>query len=420
MRSVLFISYNFPPHGGPGVQRSLKFVKYLPRFGWRPLVITTTAESAQVRDPTLFDDVPADTFIARFPGFSIHRLQQAAKRYKLDKAVVLANILLQLPDAARWWASSARHGVLEIVRRERPDLIYSTSGPYSAHLLGRWLRRRTGLPWLADFRDPWSKNLLMPYPPGYRWLNARLERRVLATADRIACVSQPWLSELQRNLRHDADKFVVLTNGYDDADTKPLARRPPHDCFTIVHYGTFYRNRRPDHIVSAVRELVHNGRIPVEQLRLVFIGSNARDVVPDEPPFELVGYLPHRQLDAYREAADLLLLILSPTRDNIGNHSGKIFEYIAANRPILAVVPPGGVAEELICATRTGHPVGGDSTAIARAIETLYFQWKDSTTEWNPNWEVIRQYTRVRITRRLAHEFDIMVQKSREQFTVQK
>lgn len=408
-RRVLFIAYNFPPHGGAGVQRSLKFVKYLPEFGWEPLVITAAGDAAFALDPSLLEDVPAYTFIERFPGFSIQRLYGQAKKYRVEKAVVLANVLLQLPDAARFWAHSVRQPALEIIRRERPDLIYTTSGPFSAHLLGRWLRHRTGLPWLADFRDPWSRNLVTPYLPGYRQVNARMERRVLAAADRIACISQPVLSGLQQNLGRDAEKFFVLPNGYDDDVIKPLPKREPHDRFTMVHYGTFYRSRRPDQIVAAVRELVQSGRIPVDELRVVFIGRDARGAVPDEPPFERIDYLPHGELEAYRGAADLLLLILATSRDNAGTYSGKIFEYIASNRPILGVVPPGGVAEGLIRETRTGVTVNGDFTAIAGAIETLYVQWKNDTTPWNPDWEAIQRYTRRRLTERLAEEFESMI-----------
>lgn len=411
-RRVLFIAYSFPPDGGPGVQRSLKFVKYLPRFGWHPLVISTTAEASYVQDPTLLADIPPDTFIERLPGFSIPRLHRAAKRSKLGKAVVLTNVLLQFPDAAMFWARSVRRRVLEIVSRERPDLIYTTSGPYSAHLLGRWLREQTGLPWLADFRDPWSKNLLTPYLPGYRRLNARLERRVLATADRIACVSQPWLDDLRRNLGRDEDKFFVLANGYDVDDIKPVDRLPPRDRFTIVHYGSFYRNRRPDQVVAAVRDLVHSGRIQLGEFRVVFVGRNARDVVPEEPPFEAVDYVAHRDLSAYRQKADSLLLILDTSPENVGKHSGKIFEYIASNRPIVAVVPPGGVAEDLILETRTGIPVGSDSAAIADAVENLFVQWKNGITAWDPDWDVIKQYTRHRSAQRLAEEFDSMIREA--------
>lgn len=410
MKQVLFIAYNFPPHGGAGVQRSLKFVKYLPDFGWRPLVISTTADAALIQDPTLLDDLPANTFIKRIPGFSIARLQTQAERYQLQKAAVLANVLLQVPDTVRFWARRAYTECLQLIHDEKPELIYTTSGPYSAHLLGRWLRAKTGVPWLADFRDPWSKNLLMPYPPGYRWLNAQIERRVLATADRVVCVSQPWLDDLQQNLGREPEKFTVIPNGYDDADIQPLPSPEPHERFTIMHLGTFYRNRRPDQTIAAVRHLISSGRVPVEQLRVVFIGRNARDQVPDEPPFETVDYVPHKELDTYRQQADVLLLILATSADNVGNHSGKLFEYIASNRPILGILPPGGVAEELINETQTGLAVDGDVKAIADGIESLYQRWKSGAMSWQPNWDIIQQYTRRHLTHKLATEFNILLE----------
>ncbi len=405
---ILFIAYNFPPHGGAGVQRSLKFVKYLPEFGWQPLVVTTTADASLVQDPSLAKDIPPQTPIIRVPGFSISRLQTKATRYHLRRAAVALNILLQLPDATRFWAHQARKTVARLIKEEKPQLIYTTSGPYSSHLLGLWARKQFQIPWFADFRDPWSQNLLLPYPPGYRTLNRIMERQVLATADRIACVSEPWLMDLQANLGCCTEKFMVLTNGYDDTDIHPY---PPTTTthFTLTHMGSFYRNRRPHKVVAAIKQLTASNRIPASKLRVLFIGKNARQHIPSAPPFITHDYMPHKQLDQFRQQSNAFLLILATSPENIGNHSGKLFEYIASNRPILGIVPPGGAAQQLIAETNTGIAISDEIDMITQAIEKLYDQWQSKCVSWDPDWDKIQQYTRRNLTAQLATAFNEMV-----------
>lgn len=405
-KKVLFVAYNFPPHGGAGVQRSAKFVKYLPDFGWQPLVVTTTADAGPVQDQSLLEDIPTDVPVWRIPGFSISRLRNRLACYGLGKLATVINLLLRIPDPALFWARNTHSTISRIIEKEHPQVIYTTSGPYSSHFVGMWARRRFHIPWFADFRDPWSRNLLMPYLPGYRALNRRIERQVLAEADRVACVSEPWLDDLRKNLGEQPEKFIVLSNGYDETDIQPLPAPAETDRFTLTHLGSLYRNRRPDALIQAVKLLVGSSRIPVSEARVLFIGKNVRHSVPDAPPFETQDYVAHKELDHFRAQTSVFLLILATSSDNIGNHSGKLFEYLASNRPILGIVPPGGVAEQLVKKTRTGITVGGDVYAIADAIETLYRRWKSGASDWNPNWDLIRQYTRRNLTSRLAAEFD--------------
>jgi glycosyltransferase involved in cell wall biosynthesis len=237
-------------------------------------------------------------------------------------------------------------------------------------------------------------------------MNRRMERQVLAAADRVACVSEPWLNDLFANLGKQREKFIVLPNGYDDEDIQPSPLPGPGDQFTLTHLGSFYRNRRPDQIIQAVSRLIADGRIPTQALRVQFVGKNARSFVPDTPPFIVSDYVPHDELDTFRAQSHAFLLILATTHDNIGNYSGKLFEYLAANRPILAIAPRQGVAQQLIEKTRTGIVVSEEPAEIAWAIETLYRQWKANYPDWKPAWEIIQQYNRRSLTARLASEFD--------------
>ncbi|HUV12587.1 MAG TPA: glycosyltransferase family 4 protein [Acidobacteriota bacterium] len=405
-RDAVFVAYNFPPHGGGGVQRSLKFVKYLPEFGWRPTVLTSSVDSGGVQDPNLLREIPPGIELHRVPAPSIRRLQTRCEAWKLGKPVSLLNLILQVPDADLLWALKARRTLDTIIREKRPELIYTTSGPYSSHLLGLWATSRYPIPWFADFRDPWSKNLVVPYLPGYRAINCMLERRVLARATRVACVSQPWLDDLQGTLGREAGKFILLPNGYDETDIEPLPSRRDSEKFTLTHLGSFYRNRRPFQLIEAVENLLSRKRIPTSQLRIVFVGKNARKYVPSRLPYEACDYVPHRELDRFRQATNVFLLILDTSEKNRGNYSGKVYELLAVNRPILAIVPKKGVAHQLIEETRTGVAITGDKTEIADAIERLYLQWKNGNGTWNPNWRVIHQYQRRKITAKLAEQFN--------------
>lgn len=404
-QKVLFISYNFPPHGGAGVQRSLKFVKYLPQFGWRPLVIAADPDAGPVRDDSLLADIPAGTRIDRIEAFSIYRFIARLRRLGLGKLAVLVNLLLQIPDPARFWAAKAFPVAMQVVHQEHPDAIYSTSGPYSDHLLAMRIARQTGLPWLADFRDPWSSNLLIPYLPGYRKVNRRMERQVLQAANQVVSISPPWLDDFQSHLDRDKEKFSVISNGYDPADIPVVPGDNGSGPFILTHLGSFYRNRRPDDLIKAVRLLIDRGDIPAEDIRIRFIGKNPPGSVPLEAPFEHIPYIPHKELQAYRQSTSALLLLLNTSPQASGDVSGKIFEYIASNRPILGIVPPGGTAEQLIEQTRTGISVTSNPQEIASALLSLYTQRK-SGLPFQPDWEAVRQYERPRLTGQLAGLLD--------------
>ena len=409
MRRVLFISYNFPPHGGPGVQRSIKFVKYLPQAGWDPIVVTSSEDASTLRDSSLVRDLDSGTMIVRVKAWSMGSVFRLAQRLRMHSLAAALNTLLALPDAAMFWARKARQVAQVVIEKNRPDAIYSTSGPYSCHLLGEWLRQRHSIPWFADFRDPWSSNLLVRYPPGYRFLNRRLERSVLNSADKVACVSRPWLDDLAENCPGSKGKFVVLANGYDEDDISALPTGTPKKPFTISYFGSFLPNRRPDAFIKAVGSLLSSGALVAEHIRLLFVGSGMSRHITASAPYEIHDYLPHAELEELRGATDVFLLILATDKRNSGNYSGKIYEYLASNRPILGIVPGGGVAESLIAETRTGVTVGPDSDEISRAIMKLYDNWRTGTTEWNPDWTAIRQYSRKNLTAQLASHLETMV-----------
>jgi hypothetical protein len=175
------------------------------------------------------------------------------------------------------------------------------------------------------------------------------------------------------------------------------------------HLGSFYRNRRPSSFIRAVELLIEQGRIPENGIKIRFIGKNAKGLIPDRLPFVTYDYMSHNKLNRFRMETHALLLILDPSPENVGNPSGKLYEYIASNRPIIGIVPPGGVAQKLIEETRTGYTTDSDPSTIADTIENLYTQWRKKNLNWNPNWEEIKHYTRRNLTRQLADQFDQLI-----------
>lgn len=404
-RYALIITHDFPPAGGPGVQRVLKFVKYLPDFGWQPVVLTAAPEACAVRDETLTQDVPAGTPIYPVADPDVNRLRPAFNRLRLGKVLSAINVALMLPDANLFWARNARTAARQIVAQYQPAVMLSSSPPASAHILARWIHRQFAVPWVADFRDPWSENPQTPYYPGYRALNRRMENSVLSHCDHVTTVSEPWVDMFRRLSPRPHGHVALIENGYDERD---VVRLPPPrtDRFSITYAGTFSRLVRPDAFITAVTRLIAARQIPRHAMRVALAGKNVADYVPGQPPFENLGYLNHTALNDLRRDSDLLLLILDDAPASRGVYSAKVFEHLACNRPTLCITHPENVAARLIVRARAGVVVRPRPDAIAEAIVAYYHAWKDGVFAHDPDWDLISRFTRRRLTQRLAQTFE--------------
>lgn len=410
-RYALIVAHGFPPAGGPGVQRVLKFVKYLPEFGWQPVVLTVKPEAYEVRDETFLRDIPPDTPIFRVWDPNVNRLRPYFSRLRLGKLLSAFNVALMLPDAHLFWAQAARSAARQIIARYQPRAMLSSSPPASTHLLASWIRQRFAVPWIADFRDPWSQNPQTPYYPGYRAFNRRLEKRVLSRCDHVTTVSPPWAESFQRLSDRPPGRVTVIENGYDDSDVSRLP--PPRtERFTITYAGTFSPIVRPDAFVDAVRLLLKSGQIPSDELRVLLAGKNVADFVAVAPPFENLGYLNHSALEELRLESDLLLLIIDDSPACRGVYSGKVFEHLGCNRPTLCITHPENVAAQLIVRARAGAVAPPHPEAIAAAVMRYYRTWKAGEFAYDPDWELIRRFTRRRLTRRLAQTLERVADES--------
>jgi glycosyltransferase involved in cell wall biosynthesis len=441
---VLFIAYYFPPTNGSGVYRSVKFVKYLPSFGWHPYVITTDRIPHHALDHTLLADIPPKARVLRLPtprpqplkrltrwvGWkrkrpeiashptAAHDPPPAQSRPSLAKGMRRAALaplsLIERPpvDEQLYWSLRIVPVARRIIEREKIDVIFTTAAPWSALLSGSLLQRLTGRPWVADFRDPWTDNTLVYSPTGTRrCLDQWLERRLLGRADAVVTVTPPLLESLRAKspTGRGGRPFVLIPNGWDSDDFPDNGTPPPADehSVTLFHPGSAYHGE-PVALLRALEQFSTEGAI-LDRLSFRFIGymhPEDRAQLASSPlskRFVLeVDRIPHLDvLRLMREAQVLLLLSATPYAS-----PGKVFEYMAAGRPVLAVAT--GISAELVQCSGVGCVVDPhDHAALAARLRAIAVDYEGFVQEfYHPNWEVINHYERSTLTCRLARLFD--------------
>jgi glycosyltransferase involved in cell wall biosynthesis len=410
LRPVLIIAYFFPPAGGGGVQRTLKFIKYLPGCGWRPVVVTARQPSTRLNDPDLAAEIPAQAQIirtgdVRMPDWMPWRLRAWIARWLL------------VVDEHIGWLFFAERASLRCLQQESIQAIYSTSAPYTDHLSGYRLKRKTHLPWIADFRDPWVGNFSANFPTRlHQRLAEKMENDVVRMADRVLVVSEPMRQALlSRHPAIPAGKVIVLPNGYDPEDFAALqperiqAAREA-DRLLIVYSGSFYGQRQTaEKFLQALAWTLEGGQIPRERARVRFVGNAGRHTLELIEAYglndicEATGYLPHRQSLAHLMAADVLLLIVGRGAGSEAVFTGKIFEYLASGKTILCLADPGAAAD-LVREAQAGEVVDPqDMAAIAAQVENLYQQWATGRlNQRQPQAEVVKRYDRRTLAMQLA------------------
>jgi glycosyltransferase involved in cell wall biosynthesis len=435
-KKILFIVYYFPPLSGAGVQRPLKFVKYLPYFGWSPVVLTTTDDSCyEYRDYSLLQEIPnkisiervADKLdllagsLAKLPGLIFILEKLRGKKSENYRRAIRNHLLrikyLEFPDGQLIWAISAYFLALKIIKKHPVDVIFTTSAPYSNHLIGFWLKRTTGIPWVADFRDEWSKNPIISIPTKiHRVLINKVERQIVNSADHVISVSEPIVESFRR-LSDDTHKFSAITNGYDKNDfafVKEDMGLHLDKKFRMTNVGSFYET--PIHFFQAVESLLSCGEIPSEDLQIELVGKFSNPFQFIKPAWKDIikytGYLNHRLAIVELLKANVLFFAISNRRGK-QMYPGKVFEYLATGIPILAMVPRDSITAELIHKTRAGWVVPPDDIgAIKSTILRLYWDWKKGNLSIDPNKQIIEKFERYNLTRDLANILDKIVDNS--------
>lgn len=432
MRRVLMISYDFPP-SSVGIWRTLKFCRYMGEFGWEPSILTVKPVRSARHDWTPLEELPAGTEIRRTESLDPQRLAWVlsglrksggggggAKGPTSARGRPVMEILRRwvfLPDQSMGWIPFAALAARRWIRSGNFDAVYTTSFPHSSHVVGSMIAGRGRLPWLADFRDIWIGNadLIRPATPLHHAIHCNLEKRVVSGASRVLSATEP-ITEDFRTRYGDVDplKFQTLTNGYDPSDFPPMEIQPPHDPgrFTITYAGTLFGTRSPIGFFRGVRLLLQKEPRWRGVLRLRFLGSM---IEPHRRALYKAGlsdittvenYLPHEDAIRAMCAADALLLLVSSAPGNHIMLTQKVFEYAAARRPILGLVPEGAARDFLNELNEGEVAAAEDVRGIARAIRRMLMQWEKRGRVNLPENPVLAQYHRRELTRRFCGHLD--------------
>lgn len=413
MKKVLIIANQFPPMGGSGVQRTTKFTKYLHEFGWEPVVLTREIRNMQLTDNTLLNDIPSHTKIYRTYPWDFRELPSY---FGLMGKIIGQKALI--PDAERIWAIASQQRAIDIVRSEKIDLIYTTSYPYSDHLLGLYLKKTfPSIPWVVDFRDEWMNNPYLLDNPHNRIrmkIEKRMEKEVIHCADRIIANTPVMYNNFVRDYEVAKEKFSVIPNGYDQDDFEKINRSMPrNERFTITYTGLLYGRRKPDTFFIALSELIQTGAIAKDKISVRFIGNYKIEkmlkAIEDYNLSEVIrimNYLPHRECIQQLLQSNAVLLIEGKGPGAEAFYTGKLFEYMNTGRPIIALIPQNGVAAKAILETETGLVADYDDIEkIKCMILDLYNKWSKGIEDLTPRWEKISRFERKALTEDLAEVF---------------
>jgi len=440
-RKVLFIAYFFPPLGGGGVQRTSKFVKYLPVLGWSPVVVTVRPGAYWVTDGTLGEDVPSEAEVVRTRSISFFGLlgrlpgggkgtrtgERAGQRSGLLFRFLrkLSSFLL-VPDSYVGWVPFATAAVMKRLRRRDVSVVYSTSSPDSAHLAAlaaKWVGKK---PWIADFRDPWTERVTFSAPtPLHLALHRFLERLVLRYADRIVCTSQEMVGDFLRKYPGlEPRKFSVITNGFDPDDFTPgeLLR----DKFTVSHTGILTGKRNCFGFLEGLKLFLMDNPDARTRTSVLFVGTRDRENefrtrelgLADVVRFE--DTLPHRECVRIQSGSHVLLLMEDESYAGSLIYPAKVFEYAATGRPILALVPEGPAAR-FVRELRAGLVVSAsDARLVAEALDFYYSKYSSKEPfQGVSDRGLLRPFERLNLTRRLSSLLDELQKHTHDSLHVQ-
>ncbi len=442
---VLFITYYFPPAGGPGAQRVLKFLKYLREFGWTPIALVPEGADYPARDESLIGELPDDLIIRRAPIFEPYDLYRkftgkqkgvpldvnvnkaaGAKRSKSEQLAEFVRATLFIPDARIGWLLSAVKEGRQILREYPVRAIYSSSPPYTPALVARRLhrlsQRMTGhpIPWVAGFRDPWTGFLSTPD----RWalpraIDRSLERSVFREANLIEVAWEGIANDaLKKYPSLPLEKFIHIPNGFDstdfpEPDIRKRAERPHNAKCTITYSGSLYGPRNPLSFLNAVELLIERHEIDPERMTLRFVGRFGAEIhaMLDRPMtrsmIEKIEYVPHARAVELLLDSDALLLIVDNVPSVAEIVPGKVYEYLGAMRPLIAIVPPDSAIGDLLRETGAGEAVlQSDIEGQARLIKRIYEDWLAGRASFAARPETIERYERREATKKLAGLFD--------------
>jgi len=425
MKKVLIITYYWPPAGGPGVQRVLKFVKYLPEYGWKPIVLTVENGNYPAYDESLIDEIPSGCIIYKtktWEPFSFylkinrklsnniptHILETTKEETFFSSIARFIRLNFFIPDPRKGWIRCIVKEGKRMIEKYKPDLIFSSSPPHSVQLGAMKLARKTGLKWIADFRDPWTDYFNLQ---GKGMLSVtkkklgKMEESVVKNCNLISSVSQGVGDLLMKSKSKD---LKVIYNGYDEDDFTEL-KKNRSDKWRICYAGSIRKSQTPLNFLLALKKLPRDVFNTIEfdiygsvhpEIRKTIIELGLKKILRINP------YLKHKFVVGKILNADLLILLIPAHKKNHGIITGKIFEYLRTGNPILGIGPIEGEAAQILESTNRGKMYDYEED-FNNVLLNLYKNWKNCKGKSNILND-INFYSRKHQTRELARQFDLL------------
>ncbi len=428
MKKVLIITYYWPPSGGAGVQRWLKFVKYLKQFEWEPIVYTAENGEMPEIDHSLEKDIPSGTTILKQPIWEPYQAyktligqkktekinaaflnESKKKKSILNDLAIWVRGNLFIPDARKFWIKPSIAYLTEYLKNNKVDAIISSGPPHSMHLIAQGLKKKfPQLKWIADFRDPWTnidfyKDLKLSAMADRK--HKQLEKEVLSMADRVISVGKTMSDELCaiNNIPAQNTKFSVICNGYDEEDLQQ-GHVIKDQKFSIAHIGTLVRSRNPEGLWQVLSDLTKTNHAFQDLLEIKLVGKLDISVVESLEKYGLmpyvrkIEYLPHNEVIIEQQRSKVNLLLVNNTPNAKGILTGKFFEYLSAGAPILAIGPTNGDLAEILNETKAGYISDfNDRDNLKKNILLLF---ENATPERDT--EAIKKYSRRNLTKKLT------------------
>jgi glycosyltransferase involved in cell wall biosynthesis len=427
MKRVLIITYYWPPSGGGGVMRWLKFVRYFREYGWEPVVYTPENPEMPAVDQSLSEQIPKDLEIVKRPVWEPYTLYKKFTGQKKDRRIntgflaenetpglteelsvwIRGNFFI--PDARKYWIKPSIKFLKKYLLENPVDAVVSTGPPHSMHLIALGIKKKFDLPWIADFRDPWTNIDFYPKLKLTRWADRKhrkLEMKVLREADRVVTVSWNWAEDFKRIYSREVD---VITNGFDAADfSGSPGSNKPDSKFSLVHIGAMNADRNPDVLWTVLGEMCRDNKTFKEQLEIKLIGSNDISVTSSLEKNGLMGnasivsYLPHAEVIHQTRTAQVLLLPLNDTPNVLGIIPGKLYEYLASCRPILCLGPRNGDSSRIIKEAKSGTVLSfDDAPGMAEVLLAWFSEYSETGSVENKAGN-IDQFSRKKLTSKMA------------------
>ncbi|MBR6362832.1 MAG: glycosyltransferase [Bacteroidales bacterium] len=421
MKRVLIITYYWPPSGGSGVQRWVKFSKYLPSQGWQPVIYTPENPDMPSIDQSLYSDIPEEAEIIKRPITEIYSIYRrisgnkgggevnpinSQKKTLKQKLMLAIRGNLFIPDPRISWLKPSVRFLKKYLREHPVDVIVSTGPPHSMHLIAREVSKATGIPWVADFRDPWTRMFYFKHLALSDWArkkHEKLEKMVLDDASAVVAVS-PLVQEEFKTMT--GNRIELVTNGYDPEDFGQVVEPDGH--FNIVHTGLFASDGNPETLWKVLSDLCREDARFADQLRIRLVGKNDNMILDSihaaglERNLVDLGYRDHTVAVREQMGSTMLILPLRKEPEYRATLPGKLFEYLGSQRPVLGIGQTDGAMARILADTGAGETFEWDDEAGIRTY--VLKRWEkflagddDSVPDNN-----IEQYSRKATARKMA------------------